>query len=648
MTLKRQVLMAGAFVFALALLGVAAGQWLSGREFVREQLAAHAHEAATALALALSSGLRDGDAAMVRTTLLPVFDRGYYRRIVIRDAGGSVVESMQSGSSAAGVPRWFADLAQLEAPQADALVNAGWRQVGLVEVEGDVEFALRRLWHDTLHAMAWLLALYAAAMTAMLLWLRRLLAPLAAVERIAAAAALRRIMPIETRPRVRELASFVAGFNRLAGMVNDRIAEEEARAERFRAAALVDRTSGMANRLGLETALAGASPIWLGLFTVNGLDEVNRNGGYAAGDALIATLADAVRASFPDAVLARLHAATFAVALDDGTEAALRETTRALLTTLERRAAGHGVEAVRPMAGWTAALPGAAVTTLLSAADQALAAAADADGVTFVGTERGATDAPGAQSLVRRVVEAIEAGHHTLSWQTVVSVPDGKAVQTEVFLRLYEPDGALIAAQRFLPLLRRERETSFLDRAMLERLCSSVAAGALPRGPLAVNLDADTFAAGSLPDWMASVLDGWPADYPLVFELRECDVVAAPAAAESFAAALFARGFAVALDHFGLHAGGIAALRRLLPRYVKLDASLSRGLDAVERRFQVEALVRAARSLEVPVWAQVFDNPGALEVLAEMGIVGAQGYTLAAEVLPSDTRRAAGWIADSP
>ncbi|MBS3936773.1 MAG: EAL domain-containing protein, partial [Sulfuritalea sp.] len=76
---------------------------------------------------------------------------------------------------------------------------------------------------------------------------------------------------------------------------------------------------------------------------------------------------------------------------------------------------------------------------------------------------------------------------------------------------------------------------------------------------------------------------------------------------------------------------GAEPLRRPLPQYVKIDASLSQGLEAGERRFQVEALVRAARSLDVPVWAQVFDAPGALELLAEMGVVGAQGYALAAE-----------------
>lgn len=633
MTLKRQVVLAGALIFALALLGVAAGQWLSGREFVREQLAAHANETATALAFSLSNSLRDGDAVMVKTMLLPIFDRGYYRRIVIRDVAGSVVEALEPEAAASAVPRWFAMLARLEAPQARALVNAGWQQVGLVEVEGDVEFALRQLWNGTLRSLAWLSAVYAAAMTLMFAWLRRLLAPMAAVERIAAAAAVRQIVPIALQTRVRELASFIVGFNRLAGMVNARLAEEEARAERFRAAALIDRVTGLANRLGLEVALADALPGWLGIVSAEGLSEVNRANGYAAGDAFVVTLAKSLKEAFPDAVLARLNAATFAIAMESGEAEDLRRTTRQLLAAMKDHAAGYDIAHPRVAAGWVPIVPGEPLSALLAAADLALAAApAEAsDSVLIRRAGQVTGDASGTQALMRWVVDAIDGGKHSLSWQTVVSVPEGHLVQTEVYLRVRGPEGQLIPAQRFIPLFQRERRADLLDRAMLGRLRQCIALGEIAPGPLAANIAADTFATGRLQEWLLTIIDGWPAAYPLILELREFDAVAAPEAAESFATALRARNVGLALDHFGMHAGGIAALRRLLPQYVKLDASLSHGLEAVERRFQVEALVRAAHSLEVPVWAQVFDSSGALELLAEMGIVGAQGFALAAE-----------------
>ena len=632
MSLKRQLILAGALIFALALFGVAVGQWFSGREFVREQLAAHAHETATALSLSLTSALRAGDAALVKTTLLPVFDRGYYRRIVIRDTAGRVVDAAELTAPASGVPRWFAALARLEAPRAESLVSAGWQEVGRVEVEGDPEFALRQLWHGTLRAVTWLLVVYGLALALMLAWLRRLLAPMAAVERIAAAAALRQIEPIALRTQVRELASFVAGFNRLAGMVNDRIAEEERRAERFRAAALIDRLTGLPNRLGLEAA-AAAWPrgAWLGLLTMDGIEDLNRSGGYAAGDAFVVALAECMRETLPAATVARLHAATFAlvVAVDEVT---LEAISRLLLAAMARRAAGYGIAPPRGAAGWVPAHAGSALPALLAAADQALASAqAAGPGTTCIRRESGEGADAGARALIDWVDKSIEAGDHGLSLQTVVSVPGGNPVLHEAYLRLRGPDGRMVPAQQFLPLVQRERGTAFLDRAMFGHLRRAAAAGRVPPGTLAANLSADTFAAGMLPDWLRDGLAGWPAGFPLVFELQEADVVAAPAAAERFAAAVREHGATVALDHFGLQAGGVAAMRRLLPHYVKLDASLSRGLEAVERRFQVEALVRAARTLEIPVWAQVFDAPGALELLAEMGVAGAQGYTLAPE-----------------
>jgi EAL domain-containing protein (putative c-di-GMP-specific phosphodiesterase class I)/GGDEF domain-containing protein len=633
MSLKRQVVVAGALVFALALLGVAVGQWLAGREFVREQLAAHAQETATALSLSLSTGLREGDVALVKTTLLPVFDRGYYRRIIIRDAAGGVVDAAELTDTAGSVPRWFAALARLESPRAAALVSSGWQQVGRVEVEGNAEFALRQLWNGALRAVVWLLVVYALALATMFAWLGRLLAPMAAVERIAAAAALRRIEPIGLKTPVRELASFVAGFNRLAGMVNDRLAEEERRAEHFRAAALTDRLTGLPNRLGLESASAATSAAWLGLVRADGVEFLNRAQGYAQGDELVVTLAACLREAFPAAVVARLHAATFAVATDIPDESTLRQTSRLLLAAMARRAVGHGIEALHCVAGWVPADPGEALPARLAAADQALAAAqAEGTGAICIRRELpGAEAGLGARALIGCVDAAVASGTLALSLQTVVSVADALPLQTEVFLRLSGPDGRMLPAGHFLPVVQRERDTAFLDRAMFARLRQAVADGDISPGQLAINITADTFAAGELPDWMIAGLDGWPAAWPLVLELREADVVTALDAADRFAVALRSRSVALALDHFGTHAGGTGALRRLLPHYVKLDASLSQGLEAVERRFQVEALVRAARSLEVPVWAQVFDAPGALELLAEMGIAGAQGYQMATE-----------------
>lgn len=634
MSLKRQIIIAGALVFALVLSGVAVGQWLASREFVREQLAAHAQETATALSLALSVALRDGDAAMVKTTLLPVFDRGYYRRIVIRDAAGDVVDALELSDTADSIPRWFAALARLKPPRATALVSSGWQQVGRVEVEGDTGFALRQLWHGTLRAVAWLLAVYALALVAMFAWLRRLLAPMAAVERIAAAAALRHVEPIELQTRVRELASFIAGFNRLAGLVNARLAEEESRAEHFRVAALTDRLTGLPNRLGLESAYAAAtSATWLGLVTADGVEHLNRTQGYAQGDALVVTLAGCLREAFPVAVVARLRAATFAIVTGVPDEPDLRQVSRLLLAAMSRRAEGHGIAALHCAAGWVPADAGVALSVQLAAADQALAAAqAEGSGAICIRREPpGAGAGLGARALVGCVEAAVASDTLALSLQTVVSVADELPLQTEVFLRLPGPDGEMMPAGRFLPVVQRERETSFLDRAVFARLRQAVADGRIAPGQLAINVTADTFAAGQVPDWMMAGLAGWPAAWHLVVEVREADAVAALDAADRFAAALRSCGVALAIDHFGTHAGGIGALRRLLPYYVKLDASLSQGLDAVERRFQVEALVRAARSLEVPVWAQVFEAPGAMELLAEMDIAGAQGYQLAEE-----------------
>jgi EAL domain-containing protein (putative c-di-GMP-specific phosphodiesterase class I)/GGDEF domain-containing protein len=634
MRLANRISFVAALVFLLALTGFAGGQWISGRQFVREQLAATAQEAATALALALTAALRDGDAALVRTTLLPVFDRGHYRRIAVLDQAGTTVDSITGNDAAAVAPDWFAALAGLDAPRAKALVNAGWQQVGRVEVEAEPRFALQQLWRASMNGLLWLVVAFAAAWLLMQAVLRRLLAPMAAVERIAGAAAQRRIAPIELQTSIREVARFVAGFNRLANLVNARLSEEENRAERFRLEGMTDRLTGMSNRHGLERRFqALEEPAWLGLLSVGGVEAVNRSAGYESGDAYLAAMAACVRDAFPGGDLARLRGGDFAIISTQLDETGLRREATRLLAELDRRAPGFEAGSRAAVAAWIPVDAGDRLAEHLATLDRIVVDSLDCPAERLK-VFRHAPDNAGPETLetLRRCRELLAAGSVSLALQPVLSIPGRRIVQHEVFIRLRAPDGSILPAQRFLPLLQRDGQMTLVDRAMFKALRRAVARGDVPGGTLAVNLSADALETGGVPDWLATTLAHWPESHPLVIELREPDIVAAPIEAASLTAALATYGVTVAIDRFGTSPGGIAALRSLLPRYVKLDASLSRGLEAVERRFQIESLVRAAHVLEVPVWAQVFERAGALEVLAEMGVVGAQGYALAAEL----------------
>ncbi|MET0307807.1 MAG: EAL domain-containing protein [Sphingomonas sp.] len=96
--------------------------------------------------------------------------------------------------------------------------------------------------------------------------------------------------------------------------------------------------------------------------------------------------------------------------------------------------------------------------------------------------------------------------------------------------------------------------------------------------------------------------------------------------AAALIAACHARGLSVTLDAFAAGPVALNLLARFTPRFVKLDASLVRRIDAsASRRPIVEGVMRLARGMGVTVVATGVETRGELEALAALGVSHIQG-----------------------
>ncbi len=113
----------------------------------------------------------------------------------------------------------------------------------------------------------------------------------------------------------------------------------------------------------------------------------------------------------------------------------------------------------------------------------------------------------------------------------------------------------------------------------------------------------------------------------LVFELSEHGVVQNEAAAQRFAERITKRGAQFAIDHFGVHKDSLALAQRLHPAYIKLSAVHTGKLGTDPgTRFFIEAVVRAAKQLDVPVIGQRIEDEATVRLLEELGFGGYQGF----------------------
>ncbi len=129
------------------------------RDFLARQLASHAQDTATTLALQLSPALQAGERATVTNTVDALFDSGYYRRIALTTPGGEAILVREVAVRLEDAPGWFIRLVPLEAPAGTAEALAGWQRAALVEVVSHPGYAYRQLWQTTRAILLWTFAL---------------------------------------------------------------------------------------------------------------------------------------------------------------------------------------------------------------------------------------------------------------------------------------------------------------------------------------------------------------------------------------------------------------------------------------------------------------------------------------------------------
>jgi len=634
-TLGRQLGLAMSALFLAALVGVEAIHLRSAQRNLQQSLEALAQDAATSLGLSLGTLLRAGDAAMAETVVRPVFDRGHYQRIEYRAASGEPLVDKALPAQEGAYPAWFARLFPLNAPTAESLVTAGWRQLGKVRVSVHPRYAYEQLWTTARDTLLYLALIYAAAMVALHFFLRGMLRPLGAVERAAQAISARNFVTLGIRTRTRELASVVEAMNTLSHKVNEAIESETRRAEHLQGVVYGDPVTGVMNARGFtarfESAYEGEGEAFAGILAmVEFADLAALNGqiGPERCNALLRAvyreMAEMAKAS--GGFIGRWTSAVTVMALPHVAGAAARERLSAISKRVSVTMSEHGVE--RPGRIFCGAVEtdgggAAALLALTHAAEAALAEAREAaDGIALAPAASAEGDAHA--DRVEVVRDALHARRLHLAGQTACRMSDHRALHVEIMARLRDADGTELVAAQFMPIVAAHGLVQELDRSVIERVLEL----ARSRGEMvSINVSMRSAEEPAFVDWLAGLLRREQAmARRLAFEIAEHGVVKNEAAATRFAGAVTRAGAAFAIDNFGVHRDSLAFVPRLKPAYIKLaGAHTPRMVSDPGARFFAESVIRAARQLDIPVIAQMIEDDETFQSLGALGFAGYQG-----------------------
>jgi len=640
MKLSRLLILIISLLWLLILIGTLAITARNTRDYLESQMRSHAQDTATSLGLSLSSSVAKGDLATANSMVDALFDRGYYRSIAIRGMAGETLVQRDQPVQVRDVPAWFTGLFVLETPPGNALVMHGWKQAGTVEVASHPGFAYKELWHVSVQAFWWVVAVGIAAFLLVALVLRLALAPLADMERQALGVSRREFATLKKLPWARELRRVAEAMNSMCVAVARMLGEQTALAARMRAKAYQDGVTGLANgrsfRERLDHLLGAPEEFSAGaLFFIrlDRFDEYNDRHGHVAGNQALRQAALAlgsVCCRHEGCLLGRMNGPEFAMLVPDvaGEEiGALGDSAIASLKALR-----HGEDGAPAHVGIAVCQVGQSASGLLAAADTALVAAQESGASCWRlhgGAGAAATRGLGAAERKALVQTAIDTRGIVLHYQPAVAVDGGAVMHREALARIGGPDGALLAAGSFMSAVNQQGLAAEFDKQVVAQMLA-LHAGAAEQ--LAVNLSGASLRSPSFVDWLCAQLEADAAGAGrLVFETAELALLDDLDAARTAIARIRRTGARFGVDRFGHSAASLGHLRSLDVDYIKIDGSFIRHIDQSEDgRFFLQALAGIAHGLGIRVIAEAVENWEEWDVLKELRIDGAQGYFVGA------------------
>jgi len=222
---------------------------------------------------------------------------------------------------------------------------------------------------------------------------------------------------------------------------------------------------------------------------------------------------------------------------------------------------------------------------------------------------------------VRELVQAvIDTGGPAVVFQSVFSVPDMTIVGYEALAR-FPSDFA--GPEQWFHRAHQVGLGTELELAAIGRACRSLAQ--LPEGAfLALNVSPAALCSVDLPPMLAH----WPG-HRLILEITEHEEITDYCAIRETMGLLRATGIRFAADDAGAGYSGMEQLVELRPEVIKMDRSLTHGMDADPARLAMAtALVTFAAAGGAALVAEGVETAAELRAAIDLGIGLVQGYYL--------------------
>ncbi|QLE87356.1 EAL domain-containing protein [Shewanella sp. Scap07] len=253
-------------------------------------------------------------------------------------------------------------------------------------------------------------------------------------------------------------------------------------------------------------------------------------------------------------------------------------------------------------------------------------------------------DAEKKLNMLSELRHAHSLNQFQLAYQVIVNLECNSVIGAEALLRWQKPDGQIVPAVEFVPLLEEAGLLITLGQWVLNQACSQIAKWRASHDTdlkACVNISPTQLAHPDFLEHVTTALErsNLPAD-GLVLEITESALLRQPELIKATLIKLKGLGINIAIDDFGAGLSSLSKLGSLPIDSLKIDAGFAQRLSEPQGKELCQAMIQLAQALDISFVVEGVETRQQKELLARMGKGFAQGYFFghpsAAEQFTSD------------